>query len=255
MNHLSDSQISVYEEPVHERIRKLIKLELLFNQIHYFKNKEGNYDNYVALLSMSNLYQILVRSDIKSELISEIDNQNRTYKKLKKIPAADQKKLNSILEKQEMLLKVLHKVQSNYLDYLEHDILFKAIVKNSNSSLQPSSIEFWLSRDVAFRNDQIEKWLEPISFIERSSNFILEVIRKSGSFADKFAERGFYMEKLDIKKNILLIRVNLTSDLYYFPQISVSKQRLNIIFMTKDDKNNFIPHQEDLSFMLTLCSI
>ena len=63
------------------------------------------------------------------------------------------------------------------------------------------------------------------------------------------------MEKLDIKKNILLIRVNLTSDLYYFPQISVSKQRLNIIFMTKDDKNNFIPHQEDLSFMLTLCSI
>ena len=60
MNNLSDSQISVYEEPVHERIRKLIKLELLFNQIHYFKNKEGNYDNYVALLSMSNLYQILV---------------------------------------------------------------------------------------------------------------------------------------------------------------------------------------------------
>ena len=40
MNHLSDNQISVYEEPVHERIRKLIKLEFLFNQIHYFKNKE-----------------------------------------------------------------------------------------------------------------------------------------------------------------------------------------------------------------------
>ena len=67
MNHLSDSQISVYEEPVHERIRKLIKLEFLFNQIHYFKNKEDSYDNYISLLSMSNLYEILVRSDIKSE--------------------------------------------------------------------------------------------------------------------------------------------------------------------------------------------
>ena len=255
MNHLSDSQISVYEEPVHERIRKLIKLEFLFNQIHYFKNKEDSYDNYISLLSMSNLYEILVRSDIKSELISEMDSQNRAYKKLKKVPAADQKKLNSVLEKQEMLLKFLHEVQSNYLDYLGHDILFKSIVKNSHSSLQPSSIKFWLSRDIAFRNNQIKKWLEPISFIERSSNFILEVIRKSGSFADKFAKKGFYLEKLDPKKNILLIRVNLTSDLYYYPQISVSKQRLNIAFMAKDDKNNFIPYQEDLSFMLTLCSI
>ena len=255
MNHLSDSQISVYEEPVHERIRKFIKLEFLFNQIHYFKNKEDGRDNYISLISMSNLYEILVRSDIKSELISEMDNQNRTYQKLKKIPAANQKKLDSVLEKQKMLLKCLHEIQSNYLDCLEHDILFKSIVKNSHSSLQPSSIKFWLSRDIAFRNNQIKKWLEPISFIELSSNFILEVIRKSGSFAEKFAEKGFYMEKLDPKKNILLIRVNLTSDLYYYPQISVSKQRLNIIFMTKDDKNNFIPYQEDLSFMLTLCSI
>ena len=100
-----------------------------------------------------------------------------------------------------MLLKLLHEVQSNYLDYLEHDILFKAIVKNSNSSLQPSSIEFWLSRDITFRNNQIEKWMEPISFIERSSNFILEVIRKSGNFADKFAERGFYMESFVLLKD------------------------------------------------------
>ena len=32
---------------------------------HYFKNKEDSYDNYVALLSMSNLYQILVKKKIR----------------------------------------------------------------------------------------------------------------------------------------------------------------------------------------------
>ena len=79
------------------------------------------------------------------------------------------------------------------------------------------------------------------------------MVRKSGRFDDKLAEKGFFIEKLDPKKNILLIRVTLTSDLYYYPQISVGKQRLNIMFMTKDDKNNLISHKEDVSFILTTC--
>ena len=49
--------------------------------------------------------------------------------------------------------------------------------------------------------------------------------------------------------------MTLTSDLYYYPQISVGKQRLTIMFMTKDDKNNLVPYQEDLNFILTTCSL
>ena len=92
-------------------------------------------------------------------------------------------------------------------------------------------------------------------FIKKSIDFILEIIRKSGNFQDKFAEKGFYIEKLNPKKNILLVRITLTTDLYYFPQVSVGKQRINIMFMTKDETNNFVKYQEDVSFLLTLCSL
>jgi cell division protein ZapD len=95
--------------------------------------------------------------------------------------------------------------------------------------------------------------LEPLLFIKKSIDFILHIIRKSGNFIDKLAEKGFYIEKLDPKKNILLIRITLTSDLYYYPQISVGKQRLNIMFMSKDDKNNLIRHKDDVQFILTTC--
>ena len=103
------------------------------------------------------------------------------------------------------------------------------------------------------RENQINLWTEPLLFIKKSVDFILEVIRKSGRFEDKLAEKGFFIEKLDPKKNILLIRITLTSDLYYYPQISVGKQRLNIMFMSKDDKNNLISHKEDVTFILTTC--
>ena len=253
MNNLSDNQVSIYEEPVQEKIRKFIKIEFLFNKLFYFKQKENKNDNYIALLALCELYEILSRSDIKSELIREIENQNHYFKKIKEIPEANSEKLSSVLEKQKVLLQLIHGIESNYLEYLENDILFKTIAKNSINPLQPTSVEFWLSRDIVLRENQINLWTEPLLFIKKSVDFILEVIRKSGRFEDKLAEKGFFIEKLDPKKNILLIRITLTSDLYYYPQISVGKQRLNIMFMSKDDKNNLISHKEDVAFILTTC--
>ena len=255
MNSLSDNQVSLYEEPVQEKIRKFIKIEFLLNKIYYFKGKENKSENYISLLALCELYEILSRSDIKSELIREIETQNTYLQKIKEIPQADSSKLNSVLEKQSQLLKLIYSIEINYLDHLERDILFKTILKNSFTQLQPASIDFWLSRDILNRETQIDLWLEPLIFIKRSIDFILEVIRKSGRFEDRMAEKGFFTEKQDPKKNVLLIRVTLTSDLYYYPQISVGKQRLTIMFMTKDDKNNLVPYQEDLNFILTTCSL
>ena len=255
MNSLSDNQVSLYEEPVQEKIRKFIKIEFLLNKIYYFKGKDNKSENYISLLALCELYEILSRSDIKSELIREIETQNTYLQKIKEIPQADSSKLNSVLEKQSQLLKLIYSIEINYLDHLERDILFKTILKNCFTQLQPASIDFWLSRDILNRETQIDLWLEPLIFIKRSIDFILEVIRKSGRFEDRVAEKGFFVEKLDPKKNILLVRVTLTSDLYYYPQISVGKQRLTIMFMTKDDKNNLIPYQEDLTFILTTCSL
>jgi cell division protein ZapD len=255
MNNLSDNQVSLYEEPVQEKIRKFIKIEFLLNKIYYFKGKDDKSENYIALLALCELYEILSRSDIKSELIREIETQNSYFQSIKEMPQADSSKLNSVLEKQNILLKLIYSNEVNYLDHLGRDILFKTILKNYFTQLQPASIDFWLSRDILIRETQIDLWLEPLIFIKRSIDFILEVVRKSGRFEDRMAEKGFFIEKLNPKKNVLLIRVTLTSDLYYYPQISVGKQRLTIMFMTKDDKNNLVPYQEDLSFILTTCSL
>lgn len=255
MSSLSDSQVTIYEEPVQEKVRKFLKIEYLFDRIFYFKNKEDRKDNYNALLALAQLYEILSRSDIKSELIREIETHNTYFIKIKKVAEAqaDLSKLNSVLEKQDLLLKLIYNVESNYLDYLDDDVLCKTIIKNCFTTLQPTSIEFWLTRDIILRETQIDLWLEPLLFIKKSVDFILEIIRKSATFNDKLAEKGFFIEKLDPKKNILLVRVTLTSDLYYYPQISVGKQRLNIMFMSKDDKNNLVRYKEDVPFILTTC--
>ena len=83
MNNLSDNQTSIYEEPVNERVRKFIKIESYFNKIIYFKNKDEKYDSDAALQTLCELYELLSRSDVKSELIREIESHNVYFKKIK----------------------------------------------------------------------------------------------------------------------------------------------------------------------------
>ena len=255
MNNLSDNQTSIYEEPVNERVRKFIKIESYFNKIIYFKNKDEKYDSDAALQTLCELYELLSRSDVKSELIREIESHNVYFKKIKSAKATDPDKLNSLLEKQESLLNHLHSIKSNYLDFLSSDILFKTIYKNFRSPLQPAAVDYWLTRDSIWRTNNFDLWLEPLLFIKESTGFILNLIRKSGTFQDKNAEKGFYIQKLDQSKNIQLVRITLSSDVYYYPQISVGKQRINIMFMTKDETNNLVQYQEDVQFILTICCL
>ena len=176
-------------------------------------------------------------------IILRIKNLNNVFfKKIKEKnnPGTDPSKLNSILEKQESHLNFLYSKDANYLDYLDRDELFQTLIKYSKNSIHPSSLIYWLSRDNVSRENQINLWLEPINFISQSVSFLLTTIRKSVTPIDQLAKNGFFTDKLDSQRNILLIRVALTSDHYFFPSISVGKQRFSIRFMTKNDENKYI---------------
>ena len=257
MSTLSDNQVTVYEEPVHERIRKFLRIEMLFNRINHLKDKESEHENYSAAVALTELYEMLTRADLKSELIRDLESHNVFFKKIKEKnkPGTDSSKLNSILEKQESHLNFLYSKDANYLDYLDRDELFQTLIKYSKNSIHPSSLIYWLSRDNVSRENQINLWLEPINFISQSVSFLLTTIRKSVTPIDQLAKNGFFTDKLDSQRNILLIRVALTSDHYFFPSISVGKQRFSIRFMTKNDENKFIPHKLDVEFFLSCCSM
>ena len=55
--------------------------------------------------------------------------------------------------------------------------------------------------------------------ISQSVSFLLTTIRKSVTPIDQLAKNGFFTDKLDSKRNILLIRVALTSDHYFFHRL------------------------------------
>ena len=234
MNNFSDIHASIFEQPTDERIRKLLKLENIYMKINHHKSIDSKFDANATLSNISELFNILSRSEIKRDLISEIETQKARYQEYLKLDKADKIKLNSIMEKQSVILKTLHDLQANYLNNLKSDELLQTIIKHINTS--SSEIDDWLSRDHDFRKNQINLWLELIKPIENSIFFCLDLLRKSSETVEITAKDGMYLFKMDIEKKIRLLRVTMKTDNYFFPKISVGPQRATIAFMTIDDK-------------------
>ena len=253
MNNFSDIHASIYEQPVDERIRKFLRFENIYMKINNHKDIDSKYDAYSVLLNISELFINLTRSEIKRDLISEIETHKVRYQEYIKFDGADKIKLNSIMEKQNAILKTLHDLEANYLNVLKRDELLQTIIKHINTSC--ADLEYWLSRDHDFRKNQINLWLELIKPIENSIFFCLDLLRKSTETFEITAKDGMYLFKMDTEKKIRLLRVTMKTDNYFFPKISVGPQRATIAFMTIDDNNKIIRLNQDINFVLDICYI
>jgi len=253
MNNFSDIHASIYEQPVDERIRKFLRFENIYMKINNHKDIDSKYDAYSVLLNISELFINLTRSEIKRDLISEIETHKVRYQEYIKFDRADKIKLNSIMEKQNAILKTLHDLEANYLNVLKRDELLQTIIKHINTSC--ADLDYWLSRDHDFRKNQINLWLELIKPIENSIFFCLDLLRKSTETLEITAKDGMYLFKMDTEKKIRLLRVTMKTDNYFFPKISVGPQRATIAFMTIDDNNKIIRLNQDINFVLDICYI
>jgi cell division protein ZapD len=56
-----------YEFPLNERIRTLLRMEALYERVHFFTGKEQPLEHHAALLSLFEILDVAGRADLKSE--------------------------------------------------------------------------------------------------------------------------------------------------------------------------------------------
>ena len=170
-----------------------------------------------------------------------------------KIDSSDKIKLNSIMEKQNVILNNLYNLQSNYMNKLNDDEFFQFCVKHYESL--STELDYWLTRDHASRLNQINLWLETVKPIENSIYFCLDILRRSSETKEVCANNGFYLVKLNQEKKVRLLRITMQSDNYFFPRISLGPQRATISFMLLNEDNKYKQIKDNITFVLDLCYI
>ena len=254
------SDIIFYEQPLNERIRSFLRLEHLFRQAAYTLRGYSIWDSRSTLTSITSILDILARNDLKTELLKELERQDKTLSALSDLAGVDKKQLNNILKQietsQQNILEFNGQLGQNIRDHeLLNSLRQRSSIVGGTCDFDIPYLHYWLQQPPEYRIEKLENWLEQLEIISHPISLILDITRESSSPQNITAEKGFFQQNIDNNAPVQLIRVGLNRDSEYFPEISAGKQRFSIRFMLSQDERRPVQSSDDINFQLVCCSL
>lgn len=248
----------VFEHPLNERIRTFLRLEHLFEKIEFFTPQYDPWATRVAVEALLDVASITARSDIKSEIVKELDRNTSTLKRLASQPSVDPSALDRVLADLRQAAAGIQALQGPIGQSAREDDLLKAV--SQRSSLPGGACSFdlpqyhhWLIQSPDRRQSRVDQWLRDLRPAELAIRLILSLARASANPREVVAERGFFQEALDPQAPAQLLRIGLNGTHNLYPEVSGHKTRYSIRFLSPESRGRPAPVTEDLPFRLTCC--
>ena len=250
-----------YEQPLNERIRTFLRLESLFNQFTFHVRQGSSWDNPIAIEAIMDILSFTTRSDIKLEVLKELERQHSRLERLTKRPQIDQGQLSALLEKQTTLISRLQSNTGQLGHETQNAELLNAFRQKSSvpgpiCNFDLPAFHYWLTRPESTRREHLQKWFSPFGVLEEAVTMILDVLRNSTDDTAETASKGFFQKVIDSNQAVQLLHISLPATDSCYPEISAGKHRFSVRFMVNPNPYTR-PEQftEDVDFRLRICSV
>jgi len=253
----------IYEQPLNERIRTFLRLEHLFQQIHAMYQGSTEWDNRAALAGLIEMLNIFDRSDLKTELVKEIDRFILQLSKLQKNyqtdAQIDNSRLQSILEKLSTQSTELQQMSGRMGQALRENELITVVrqrlsIPGGTCNFDLPVYHHWLNQPDTVKHNTFHHWISALNPVEKTIALLLNLIRDSGYTESVIAQNGFFQKVLETHTPCQLVRVSLKTTAV-FPEISGSKHRISIRFLFSDHVNRPTQTDQEIPFSLTCCML
>jgi len=259
---MASSALTIYEQPLTERLRTLLRIEFLLAQFDAGRRGEDEWHSRLAISALTDLIAVLsARSDLRSEFIKELERQISVLQPLEHIQNIDHDKLRQLLEQARKLAESLRSPLALPTKELKADELLAAVAQRSGipggtCSFDLPAFEHWLRLPYTKRAESFTRWSERIALLQSACGFILSVLRDSAHPRNCVAEGGHFQQPLERQSNCQLIRVALPAEAGCYPEISGSKHFITIRFLGMEDpRERPVTVDADVEFELSLCSM
>ncbi|HEY5719295.1 MAG TPA: cell division protein ZapD [Gammaproteobacteria bacterium] len=248
-----------YEQPLNERIRTFLRLELLFQQAWYHLHGESPWDSRAALNAMIDMFSVFGRSDLKTEVLKELERQTATLGKMERSPGVDRARLAEILDELERLTDRLYTSSGQPGQTLKHHELLASIRQRSTipggtCPFDLPAYHYWLQEPVQARIDTVKAWLATFGPIQQAIELVLRLTRHSAVPTQELASEGFYQRNLDPNLPCQMIRVGVDGATACFAEISGGRHRFTVRFLEQPKlEERPLQTQADIAFDLTCC--
>lgn len=247
-----------FEFPLVERIRILLRLESLFDRFLYLKNLNDPTVHHYTLACIFEIMETSSRTDLKLDIIKEIDRQKQVFCLLRHNNEVDQDKLKNLLF---VLDNLLTQLQSNHQrlggHLRENEWLMilkqKMGVPGGAAAFDFPSYYYWLQSSVEMRAADLNRWFNPLEPTCLAVVELLKILRESKNSYSLVAKKGQY-QQTSTKDCLHLLRVIVPKEARAIPEVSANKYVTNIRFtQASTEVTKGIQIEEDINFKLEFC--
>lgn len=249
----------VYEYPFNERVRTYLRLEHLYRRLVELASRESALDHHFAILTLFEVMDVGARSDLKSEVLRDLEREKQVFSSYRDNPHVTQDVLDDVLQKFNDCFDQLNQQAGKAGQALASNDWLMSI--RSRTGIPGGTCAFDLPAYFAWQHDGVERrrtdlteWMVTLKPMVNAVLLLLKVLRDSGLPQKVMANAGQYQQNLPQGRSFQLLRLALDPDLGLIPEISANRLIVSIRMMQQASEGRLVPWSEDVPFELALCS-
>ena len=251
--------VIVYEYPLNERMRTMLRLEDLFERVRFFLGRSEPLEHHATLLTLFEILEVAGRADLKSDLIQELERQKQVLLSFRSNPDIAEDLLNQVLTNIEAASQALFGMTGKIGQYLRENEWLMSIKQRTGipggaCEFDLPSYHYWLHRRSESRLADLQSWISPLYPLRDGGSIVLKLLREGGKTSKHVAHQGGFSQMMG-GRVAQLVRIRLPRDSNFIPEISANKYALNIRFTMFGVEPRPRLVDSDVEFELTFCNL
>jgi cell division protein ZapD len=249
----------LYEYPLNERVRSLLRLEDLFERLDLFAQRDHPQDHHVALVTLFDILDISARADLKLDLLQELDRQRQALGQFRSRPDVSVEALDQVLAQIDSAWTSLNALTGKTGQHLRDNewlmsIRSRTIIAGGACEFDIPSYYAWQNRPSAQRQQDLASWSAPFRPLHASLAIVLRLLRESAQRSILTAPQGGYQQPMG-GRTFQMVQVRVDAQTGAIPEISANKYLLWVRFMTQDGDLRPRPFEGEVQFELAFCNL
>lgn len=199
-----------YEHPLEEKTRVYLRIEALLLQVEAGVDDVDRVRYPLFFGGLFNLLDLLERTDVRADLIKDLERREGRLQGYIDHPAVDQEALRAIHGELQRVLQAL--CEGHKFGYALRENRFLANVRQRMGVMggqchnELPELKHWLQQSAAARSEQARVWFEQLSVLQHALQVELKMLREQAEFQSLVAENGSWQSN-DEKLSLSLIHI------------------------------------------------
>jgi cell division protein ZapD len=251
--------VILYEYPFNERIRTYLRLQHLFRRLEQLVGRDDAIDHHFALVTLFEILEVSARTELKGEVLKDIERQRQVYSGYRGNPAISEQALDALLGQLDGLFDALNTLEGKMSQpVLDNEFLnalrSRSIIPGGTCEFDLPAYHAWQHHAPELRRADLQQWVAGYAPLVKAIDMLLQMLRQSGQRQKVVTQQGVLQQNLPQGRQFQLLRMRLDPSLGLIPEISCNRLLVVIRMMRAQPDGRLQAVTEDVDFEMSLCA-